>query len=264
MTDLESGHVRYERDGPIATVTFDRPDKRNALSAGMIRDTLAAIRDAEDVEDVRVIVLTGAGGDFCSGGDLKALIPDTSEGMDWDTLGPEDETWQLPLRYEQVTTPMVAAVEGVCVAAGMELLEATDIRIAGESARFGHQEPRWGLFPAGSATVRLPRQLSYVKAMEYLLTGELFEVEHALEAGLVNEVVEDGEALERAREFADSIARNSPLAVQRIKESVLRNLGKPPEDGCRLETELAREVWASEDAKEGREAFLEDREPDFS
>lgn len=263
MIDLDTDDVRYERDGHVATLTFDRPAKKNALTTEMVRESLRAIRDAEDDQGVRVLVVTGAGRDFCAGGDLEELIPGDAENADPAALGPDAEAWGFSLRYETVTTPIVAAVTGTCVGAGMEFLQATDLRVAGESAQFGHQEPRWGLFPAGGATVRLPRQIPYVEAMRILLTGDRFPAEYALRINLVNEVVADDRVLGRARELAGQVAANGPMAVRRIKESVVRNAGRPTGEAFELETELARDVWASDEAKEGVEAFLDDRDPDF-
>jgi enoyl-CoA hydratase len=167
------------------------------------------------------------------------------------------------LRDEQITTPIVAAVNGYCVAGGMEFLQATDIRIAAESATFGLQEPRWGICPMGGSHVRLPRQIPYCRAMEFLLTGDLFSARRAADAGLINEVVPDGEALSRAEEFAASIAENSPFAVQKIKETVLETRQMVEADAFRVETEHAREVFEHEDAREGLSAFAEDRDPSF-
>ena len=224
MTTPTEG-LRYETDDTIAYVTFDRPDKHNSLTPEMMQAGARAIHDADADDDVRAIVVTGAGDEaFCTGPD-----PD---------IEPDED--DLFLRHDLVRTPIIAAVNGLCVAGGMEFLEATDIRIAAESARFGLQEPRWGIAPIAGSHVRLPRQVPYCRAMEFLLTGDLFPASHALEAGLVNEVVPDGEALERAESVAASIAENSPEAVQRIKETVHRCAGRRPDDAFRLETQLGK------------------------
>lgn len=252
--------LRYEIDDGTAYLTFDRPEKHNSLTPEMMRDGARAIHDADADDDVRAIVVTGAGDEaFCTGADLEETIPDVVEGEA--DLGPDDD--DLFLRHDSVRTPIIAAVNGLCVAGGMEFLQATDIRITAERSRFGLQEPRWGIAPAAGSHVRLPRQLPYCRAMEYLLTGDLFSASHALEAGLVNEVVPDGEAIARADEVADSIAENSPTAVRKIKETVHRCAGLRPDDAFRLETQLGEEVFATEDAKEGSRAFLEDRNPSF-
>lgn len=252
--------LRYETDGTTAYLTFDRPDKHNSLTPAMMQAGARAIHDADADKDIRAIVVTGSGDEaFCTGADLEETIPETT-GPEPD-IGPGDD--DLFLRHELVRTLIIAAVNGLCVAGGMEFLQATDIRVAAESARFGLQEPRWGLAPVAGSHVRLPRQVPYCRVMEFLLTGDLFPASHALEAGLVNKVVPDGEALERAEAVADSIAENSPEAVQRIKETVHRCAGLRPDDAFRLETRLGEETFASAHAKEGVEAFTEGREPSF-
>lgn len=255
--DLETDHVRCEIDGPVAYVTIDRPERHNALTAEMSAGLRTALTETDDDEDVRVVIVTGAGDEaFCAGGDLENHMPDV------EVNGGEDG--DLMFRHRDLTTPLVAAVNGVCVAAGMEFLQVTDIRIADRSARFGLQEPRWGLSPMGGSHVRLPRQIPYCRAMEFLLTGDLFPAEHALEAGLINEIVPDGEALDRAEEVAASIVENSPFAVRAIKETVQRTRSRPEAEAFRIETELAKPVYDHPDAAEGMDAFAEDRTPSYA
>ncbi len=259
MTSQTDG-LRYETDGATAYLTFDRPAKHNSLTPEMMQAGARAIHDADADEDVRAIVVTGAGDEaFCTGADLEETIPETT-GPEPD-IGPGED--DLFLRHDLVRTPIIAAVNGLCVAGGMEFLQATDIRVAAEGARFGLQEPRWGLAPVAGSHVRLPRQVPYCRAMEFLLTGDLFPATHALEAGLINDVVPDGETLERATAVAGSIAENSPEAVGRIKETVHRCAGRRPGDAFRLETRLGEETFASADAEEGVQAFTEGREPSF-
>ena len=206
-TELEtdSDGIRYEIDGYTAYVTFARPAALNAFTPAMMRAGARAIQDADEREEVRGIVVTGEGEAFCSGADLGETIPLWTA----DTTNVEPDNDDLHLRRTLVTTPIVAAVNGDCLAGGMEFLQATDIRIAAESARFGLTEARWGVSPVSGSHVRLPRQLPYAHAMEYLLTADMFPAEHAAEAGLINEVVPDGETLARAEAVVDSIAQNS-------------------------------------------------------
>src|SRR5690606_6784396 len=160
--------------------------------------------------------------------------------------------------------PGVAAAGGSCYAGGIEILQAFDVRVAAEGARIAVSEVQRGLFPMGGSTVRLPRQIPWTVAMEMLVTGEPISGRRAYEIGLVGHVVPDGQALERAREIADRIARNGPLAVRNIKASVLAADALPEAEAYRRELELGMEVMASEDAKEGPRAFLEKREPRFT
>lgn len=250
----------YAVDDHTATLTFDRPERHNALTPEMITAGAQALRAAESDDTVRAVVVTGAGDEaFCSGADLEQTIPE-STGDHPDVHPAADD---LNFRHERLNVPVVAAVNGICVAGGMEFLQATDVRIAEESARFGLPEPRWGLAPIAGSHTRLPAQIPYCKAMEFLLTGDLFPAAHAERAGLVNEVVPDGQSLERACEIADSIAENSPHAVAKIKEAVQRCYNRRPDEAFRIESDVAMEVFGHEHAVEGPLAFVEDRDPSF-
>lgn len=254
--------IRYEVEDTTAYLTFNRPQKHNSLTPEMIQSGAHAIHEADEDENIRAIIVTGAGDEsFCTGADLDETIQDVT-GEDPDVGIPKGEN-DLFFRNSPILTPIIAAVNGLCVAGGMEFLQATDIRIASENAQFGLQEPRWGIAPVAGSHVRLPRQIPYCRAMEYLLTGDLFPASHAHEAGLVNEVVPDGETIGRANEIANSIAENSPTAIRKIKEIVHRCAGRRPGDAFRLESQIAKEIFASDDAQEGPKAFMENREPSF-
>lgn len=260
MPDFKSAYVDYEIVDAAAVVTFDRQSKRNALTPDMQSDVAAAIREADGNEAVRSIVLTGAGNDaFCAGADLDEMIGEATG----DDPNVEPGQNDLAFRHEFVGTPVIAAVNGDCVGGGMEILQATDIRVATESAQFGLPEPKQGLGPIGGSTVRLPRQIPYCEAMLFLLTGELFPASHAKEVGLVNEVVSETPALERALEYAELFHETSPHSVRRIKEAVHRTQGRPLEDAFRLETQIGRKIFSHPDSREGPEAFLEDRKPNY-
>jgi enoyl-CoA hydratase len=165
------------------------------------------------------------------------------------------------LRSLTLYKPIIAAVNGPCVAGGMELLGATDIRIATEHAVFGLMEPKRGLFAGGGSTVRLPRQIPYAAAMEFLLTADAVPASRALEVGLLNEIVPEDELWERALGWAHRITANAPLAVQATKESVLRGSALELEAAYRMEAEISHRVFATEDASEGPLAFAEKRPP---
>jgi enoyl-CoA hydratase len=261
MTD----HLLVERGGHIVTVTMNRPDHRNAWSGEM----LGAMADAWDMidsdPDVRVAILTGAGGSFCAGADLKAMSTARSSGDDGfsDKVRGADVAFKGMLRSYRLRKPLIAAVEGVAVAGGTEILQATDIRVAGSSAFFGLAEVRRALFPIGGSTVRLRRQIPYTKAMEILLTGDRISAAEALDLGLIGRVVPDGQALAEATGIAERIAANGPLAVQAIKRSVQDTEGLPESEALKIELELGLPVFASEDAKEGPRAFAEKRDPTY-
>src|SRR5690606_2519092 len=268
--DMSDPAVIVERDGHVVTLTLNRPDKRNAFDAEM----LCRLADAWDMidadDDVRVAILTGAGGNFSAGADLDRLVGALLSGKPAQDEYEERIRQDYSLIYKgflkehRTRKPIIAAVEGYCYAGGIEILQAFDVRVAAEGARIAVSEVQRGLFPMGGSTVRLPRQIPWTVAMEMLITGEPISGRRAYEVGLVGHVVPDGQALDRAREIADRIARNGPLAVRNIKASVLAADALPETEAYRRELELGMEVMASEDAKEGPRAFLEKREPRFS
>ncbi len=259
----EPPHALVELRGHVLVVTMNRPQARNALSGPM----LAIMKEAWDRVDsdpqVRVCILTGAGGAFCAGADLKAMT--TAHPGDSFASGAFDPSVIEPLlKGRRLTKPLIAAVEGPAIAGGTEILQATDIRVAGRSARFGISEARWGLFPLGGSAVRLVRQIPYTVAADLLLTGRHITAAEALAVGLIGHVVEDGQALARGLEIADMIAANGPLAVQAILRIIRESEGLAENDAFALEARLGILVFASADAKEGPRAFAEKRKPNFS
>jgi enoyl-CoA hydratase len=261
-TDFPAPHALVEQRGPVLIVTMNRPRVRNALSAEM----LAIMRDAWDRVDrdaeIRACVLTGAGGAFCAGADLKAMTA-SHPGDGFRNGGVDLSRIDALLKGRRLTKPLVAAVEGPAIAGGTEILQATDVRVAGESARFGVSEARWGLFPLGGSAVRLPRQIPYTIAADILLTGRHLSAAEAKEVGLIGHVVPDGQALTRAMELATAIAANGPLAVQAILRTIRETEGMPEEEAFAVESKIGMRVFASEDAKEGPRAFTEKRPPVF-
>ena len=258
----EDQHLLVERDGHVMVLTMNRPGARNALSGEMM-DIMREAWDRVNSDDsVRVAILTGAGGAFCAGADLKAMTSshpgDSFEGGGWDL-----SVIKPLLKGFRLTKPLIAAVEGPAIAGGTEILQATDIRVAGESARFGVSEARWGLFPLGGSAVRLPRQIPYTVAADIMLTGRHLTAAEALRVGLIGHVVPDGQALPKALELAELVARNGPLAVQAILRTMRETEGMPENDAFEVEATLGMAVFTSQDAKEGPRAFAEKRTPDF-
>ena len=254
-------HALIERRGHVLIVTMNRPEARNALSGPM----MALMRQAWDQVDgdpgIRVCVLTGAGGAFCAGADLKEM----SRAHPGDRAAGTGIASVIEplLKGRRLTKPLIAAVEGPAVAGGTEILQATDIRVAGESARFGVSEARWGLFPLGGSAVRLPRQIPYTIAADLLLTGRHITAAEALEIGLIGHVVPDGQALAKALEIAEMIAANGPVAVRAILRAIRETEGMPENDAFAVEARIGMAVFGSEDAKEGPRAFAEKRQPRF-
>jgi len=260
----EEPHLLFERDGHTALVTLNRPAKRNALSSEMLVRMYDAWLEIDRNPDIRVAIVTGAGGNFCSGADLKAMAaghPDDEYTKRF--ASDHDLHWKALLRHYIPSKPLIAAVEGYAIAGGTEILQAFDIRVAGESAQFGVAEVRRGLFPLGGSTVRLSRQIPYTFAAEMLLTGRFVPASEAKDVGLIGHVVPDGTAVDKAREIADQIAANGPLAVQAVLKSLRATREMPEKLGLAYELEIGQPVFATEDAMEGPTAFAEKRTPNF-
>jgi enoyl-CoA hydratase len=254
---VNSGDVTYAVEDGVAVLTLDRPEAHNALTVHMVRRFADASAAAQADPSVRALVVTGAGDRaFCAGGDLGELIPRLTAG-ELEILTPDPTKRFL----SDVDKPVVAAVNGLCVAGGLELLLGTDIRVAAEGAVFGLPEVRWGLVPGAGSHVRLPQQVPWAFAMQLLLTGDHVPAQRAYEVGLVNEVLPGPQVLERALQTARGIARNGPLAVRAAKEIAVRALANEPRFA--LEHALNARVVASEDAREGPRAFVEKRRPNY-
>jgi len=259
---VEEPHALIERRGHVLIVTMNRPRARNALSGPMMELMRQAWDTVDSDPEIRVCVLTGAGGAFCAGADLKAMTSshpgDRFQGGDLDV-----SVIEPLLKGRRLTKPLIAAVEGPAVAGGTEILQACDIRVAGASARFGVSEARWGLFPLGGSAVRLPRQIPYTVAADLLLTGRHITAAEALSIGLIGHVVPDGQALEAALEIAAAIAANGPVAVRAILRVIRETEGMAENEAFALEAKVGMAVFASEDAREGPRAFAEKRRPEF-
>ena len=257
--------VEYEFTEHIAYVTLNRPDARNAINpeaAVRLDEAWQAVRDNDAV---RVAILTGTGSAFSAGADLGQLIPLISGARkpetDWDerVMSDPDLLGRAFLRDMDTEKPVIAAINGHAIAGGMEIVQGTDIRVAVPQAKFGVQEVKWALFPAGGSSVRLPAQLPYAKAMELLLTGDLISAEEALQFGFLNYVTADVRA--KATEIAEKIAANGPIAVKAIRRSARACLGVAEREAMKMETEISAPVFQTDDAKEGPRAFMEKRAP---
>ncbi|MBF6070318.1 crotonase/enoyl-CoA hydratase family protein [Nocardia farcinica] len=256
-------HCLVEKRDHVLIVTMNRPEARNALSGEMMAIMNDAWDQVDNDPDIRAAILTGAGGAFCAGADLKAMTSthpgDQFSGGGWDLSRIE-----ALLKGRRLTKPLIAAVEGPAIAGGTEILQGTDIRVAGESAKFGVSEARWGLFPLGGSAVRLVRQIPYTVAADILLTGRHISAAEAKEIGLIGHVVPDGTALDKALELAAQIAANGPLAVQAILRTIRETEGMHEEEAFKIDAELGTAVFKSADAKEGPRAFAEKRKPNFT
>lgn len=263
--------VLFERRDGVAVVTLNRPEARNALSPEVLVLLDRAWKTVAEDDDIRVAVVTGAGDTaFSSGADLKLLIP-----LITGARPPEDEFdhavsddpglgGRALLRDGHPGKPVIAAVNGLAIAGGFELMIATDLRVVAAGTRLGLQEPKWGLFPLGGSTVRLPRQIPMAIALEILLTGDLIDSDRAHAVGLVNAVVPQADVLDTALHYAATIAANGPVAVRAIRQSAWEASGVAERDALAREYELGFPVFLTEDAREGPRAFAEKRPPRFT
>ena len=245
--------VVVERHGAVQVITLNRPQVKNALDAAVAAGVAAAVDELDESDDLRVGVLTGAGGTFSAGMDLKAFLRGESPAIDGRGL--------CGITITPPRKPLIGAVEGWALAGGFELLLACDLVVAARTARFGVPEVKRSLVAAGGAAFLLPRRVPFALALELLLTGEPFDAERAASAGLVNRLTDEGGALEGALQLALTIAANGPLAVAATKRIARSSADWTLDEGWAKQSEIVRPVFASDDAKEGATAFAEKRAP---
>lgn len=251
--------ISLEREGAVAVVRFDRPDKLNALTLAMYEELAAAFAEVRDDEAIAAAVLTGSGDHaFCVGADLGESIPALAEGR-FD-ISRWDGAHQ---KHTDLFKPVIAAVNGLCLGGGFEILLSTDLRIASEDAEFQFPEPGVGVVPAGGTLVRLARQIPYAWAMRLLLLAERVPASEALQYGVLNAVVPAEEVLPTAMEWAQRLVGLSGTALATIKEAVLRLGNLPPEEAFHSEALYGQRAFRSVDAEEGLAAFQQRREPVF-
>ena len=256
---MEFETIRIEVAERVATLTIDRPHKRNALNAQVRQELMEALDALAPRDDVRVVVITGAGDKaFVAGADIGEFAE----------RSPLEQRAAMEGRrafnaVADFPKPVIASINGYALGGGCELALACDLRIAARSARLGQPEVNLGILPGGGGTQRLPRLVGLGRAMRLILTGELIDAEEAERIGLVDVLVEDDELTDRTRELAGSIAKHSPVALKLIKEAVRASAEMPLSAGLQLERELFITAFSSDDRTEGIAAFLEKREPEF-
>ena len=245
--------VRAEPDGDALVVTIDRPEARNPVNLAVAEGIAAAVDQLDGDDTLRAGILTGAGGTFCAGMDLKAFVAGERPYV--------GDRGFAGLVQRPPRKPLIAAVEGWALAGGFEVALACDLIVAARDARFGIPEVKRGLVAAAGALLRLPRRIPYHLAMELALTGEPIGAERAAQVGIVSRLTEPGEAVAGARELAARIARNGPLAVDASKRIVAAASDWAEAEAWERQAEITAPVFASEDAREGATAFAEKREP---
>ena len=245
--------VLTEVDDGIAVITINRPEARNAVNAEVARGIAAAVEELDGASDVRVLILTGAGGTFSAGMDLKGFLAGESPVVEG--RGFAGITERPPAK------PVIAAVEGYALAGGFEVALSCDMIVASETARFGLPEVRRGLVAAAGGLLRLPRRVPYHLAMEIALTGGHFTADRLVQAGLVNRLVGPGQALAGARELAAEVAQGAPLALAASKRVIVESADWDSGEAFARQNEVTRPVFVSADAMEGAAAFAEKRAP---
>ncbi|MDQ8703959.1 crotonase/enoyl-CoA hydratase family protein [Streptomyces sp. LHD-70] len=245
--------VRTDFSDSVAVITLDRPEARNAVDLAVAEGVAAALDELDGRDDLSVGILTGAGGTFCSGMDLKAFLRGELPSVEGRGFG--------GLTDAPPRKPLIAAIEGYALAGGCELALACDLIVAADDARFGLPEVKRGLVAAGGGLLRLPQRLPYQIAMELALTGGFLDASQAHAYGLVNRLTAPGGALDGARELAAAIAANGPLAVRVSKEVVVGSLQWSAEKARERQKVVVEPVFVSDDAREGSRAFAEKRAP---
>jgi enoyl-CoA hydratase len=245
--------VLVEERGQVLVVTLNRPEARNAVNRALAEAVAEAMDRLDDRDDLRVGILTGAGGNFCAGMDLKAFLRgEAPAGRDRGFAG---------LTGKPPRKTLIAAVEGPAVAGGFEIVLACDLVVASTAATFGLPEVKRGLAAGGGGLVNLHRRLPYHVAMEVCLTGDPIRAEEAHRHGLVNELTDPGRALDAAMALAERIVANAPLAVDASKRVVVESVDWPTDEAMNRQVPIIGEVFVSEDAREGARAFAEKRAP---
>lgn len=251
MTD----EVLTERQGRTLVITINRPEARNAFNTAVSQGLADAMDELDATPELSVAIVTGAGGNFCAGMDLKAFMAGEVPAIPGRGIG---FTEQPPRK------PVIAAVEGYALAGGTEIVLATDLVVAARTAKFGIPEVKRGLVAGGGGLLRLPHRIPYQKALELALTGDSFTAEEAASWGFVNVLTEPGEALAGALALAERITKNGPLAVAVTKEVIVKSAEWSEAEMWKKQQELILPVFSSKDAMEGATAFAEKRAPNWT
>jgi enoyl-CoA hydratase/carnithine racemase len=261
---MDYEHLLIDVTDHVATLTLNRPERLNALNPAMRRELHHGITTCSTDDDVRVVIVTGAGRGFCSGGDVKAMNEANESGTSTaleEQIAPARD--QAVLAMRDSTKPIIAAVNGAAAGAGMNIALACDMRIASSTARFGQTFTRRGLHPDWGGTYFLPRIVGMAKACELIFTGKMIDAAEALRLGIVSEVVEPKMLMDAAMELAGAIAQGPPIAIRLARRALYRNAESSLREALEFETYAQNLCRTSQDAKEGIRAFVEKRPPNF-
>ncbi|MBI4596166.1 MAG: enoyl-CoA hydratase/isomerase family protein [Candidatus Tectomicrobia bacterium] len=252
-------NIILEKAAGVAKITLNRPNALNALSSRLLSELETAVKDCESDKAIKVVVITGAGRAFSAGADLKEL-----SGADPDKTISVIKIFHRCFNViENLGKPVIAAINGLALAGGLELVMACDLAVLSEDAKIGDQHANFGLVPGGGGTQRLPRLIGIRRAKELMLTGVWLSPQEALEFGLVNKIAPTGKLMETVGELAKNLIKKSPMASKTIKYLVNDGMKMNLDDGLELEIKEVRKHFETKDIKEGLSAFLERREPNF-
>ena len=250
-------NIIVDTDGPVAVATLNRPKQLNALSYGLCKDLCLALEELDGDDSIRVFIITGSERVFAAGADINEMVEATP------FAGKAHERLAFRDRINHLSKPMIAAVSGFALGGGCELAMSCDIIIASESAVFGQPELNLGTIPGSGGTQRLTRLVGKHKAMELVLTGRFMNAAEAERCGLVNKVVPAEVLLDEAKAMAQTIASKPPIAVRFAKEAILKAANTPLDEGLAFERKSFNTLFASEDRREGMQAFVDKRKPEF-
>jgi enoyl-CoA hydratase/carnithine racemase len=254
--------ILYEKQGRIAIITINRPERMNAIDPQTSAELHEAWCDFRDSDDLWVGIFTGAGERaFSAGNDLVAMSAAQQQGSNAVAAAYSKAPFGGITRNFECWKPMIAAINGYCLAGGLEMALACDIRVAAEHAQFGLAEVTRGIIPGAGGTQRLPRIIPFGPALELLLTGGRFDAQWAFRYGLVNHVVPADQLMPKAIEIANTLCENAPVSLRLVKEAAYKGINMPIEEGLRFEIDQSRKVMQTEDAMEGPLAFAQKRKP---
>jgi enoyl-CoA hydratase/carnithine racemase len=258
--------ILFEKNGRVATITFNRPAKRNAYSETMVHEILEALADARDDDEIRVVILTGAGKGFCAGGDISRdfQYPARYRGHRLESMLEMRENMHVLIRFlDRFDKPVIAAINGAAVAGGLTLALACDFRIAAESAKLGDTSLKFGLIPDEGGAYLFPRFMGLDQALKMSLLSEVYSAREALALGLVTEVVADGELMTRAGELAIRLADGPPIAIRVTKRMMYKQRSMQLDNALEDAAMATLVANYTDDVKEGTAAFHEKRKPNF-
>ncbi len=261
---MEYKDIIYTKEDGIATITLNRPDRMNSFSHAMTLSIKKAVEDCAADDSVRVLVITATGRAFCAGADVKNMAANLDQGedkpMDKQT---EENVFKLAEVLQNLEKPIIAAINGVAVGGGLDFACACDIRIASDTARFAEVFIRRGLIPGAGGTYFLPRLVGMDKACLLIWTGDMIDAREAERIGLVTKVVPHDELEHATRELAEKLAKGPPLAIRMAKRAIYQGLSMDLVTTLKYIAPMVRELWETEDHREGARAFVEKREPVF-